>query len=130
MGSDELRPALADHPKHLRGFHPHLVIRILQKIRKNRHMRRIKIRRDRGNILRRPNEAQPNACVRIRCKAKQARPVRLDHTKDKDYNKLEAFRLGNFVDIDGGCAMGYTRDIENGALFLRLDDMKEFPVKI
>ena len=56
--------------------------------------------------------------------------VRLDHTIEKDYNKLEAFKLGNFVDIDGGCAMGYTRDIENGALFLRLDDMKEFPVKI
>ena len=56
--------------------------------------------------------------------------VRLDHTSEKDYNKLQSFSLGNFVDIDGGCAIGYNPEINNGALFIRLDDMKEFPVKM
>ena len=42
---------------------------------------------------------------------------------------LESFKVGNVVDIDGGCARG-GRDNKDtrGAILLRLDDMKEFTV--
>ncbi|MBP3295314.1 MAG: metallophosphoesterase [Lachnospiraceae bacterium] len=41
---------------------------------------------------------------------------------------------GNMADIDGGCSYGEhfddgTPEHENGMLFLRLDDLKEFPVR-
>ncbi len=44
--------------------------------------------------------------------------------------KLSSFKHGNVVNIDGGCAMGERSTMENGAIFLRLDDMKEFVVPI
>ncbi len=47
-----------------------------------------------------------------------------------DYNTLSEYRVGNLVDIDGGCGMGYNNELNNGALFLRLDDMKVYPVPI
>lgn len=43
-----------------------------------------------------------------------------------DFNELRIFEKGNFIDIDGGCAVGYREGIHNGALFLRLDDRKVF----
>ena len=45
-----------------------------------------------------------------------------------DYNELQIFEKGNFIDIDGGCSIGYHEGIRNGALFLRLDDMEVFPI--
>ncbi len=48
----------------------------------------------------------------------------------ENYNELRIFEKNNFVDIDGGCAMGYHEGLNNGALFLRLDDMKVFPVAL
>ena len=56
--------------------------------------------------------------------------VRIVHAYAEDFNVLGAYRYGNLVDIDGGCAMGNMPGVNNGAIFLRLDDMKEFPVKI
>lgn len=44
------------------------------------------------------------------------------------YNDLRIFEKDNFIDIDGGCAAGYHREINNGALFYRLDDRKTFAV--
>ena len=46
------------------------------------------------------------------------------------FNELRILELGNLINIDGGCALGYHPEINNGALFLRLDDMKVFPVPI
>ena len=46
-----------------------------------------------------------------------------------DFNELSLFRKGNFIDIDGGCAAGRHEGINNGAIFLRLDDMEAFPIK-
>ena len=43
-----------------------------------------------------------------------------------DSNDVAAYKLGNFIDIDGGCRAGKKPGLGNGALFLRLDDMKEF----
>jgi serine/threonine protein phosphatase 1 len=53
---------------------------------------------------------------------------RLDNTRD--FNALSEYRVGNLIDIDGGCGMGYIDGLNNGALFLRLDDMKTYPVPI
>lgn len=47
-------------------------------------------------------------------------------TELKECNLLETYRKGNVIDIDGGCARGIISELNNGALFLRLDDMKEF----
>lgn len=47
-----------------------------------------------------------------------------------DYNRLEKVVHGNLINIDGGLASGHSRGLHNGAIFLRLDDMKEFPVSI
>ena len=56
--------------------------------------------------------------------------ARIRHAQTDDYNILESYRYGNLVDIDGGCAMGDVQGVNNGAIFLRLDDMEEFPVSI
>ncbi len=45
-----------------------------------------------------------------------------------NFNELCIFKKKNFIDIDGGCAMGYREGLNNGALFLRLDDMSVFTV--
>ncbi len=47
-----------------------------------------------------------------------------------DYNELDIYKKGNFIDIDGGCSFGADEALNNGAIFLRLDDMKSFPIKI
>jgi serine/threonine protein phosphatase 1 len=49
---------------------------------------------------------------------------------DEDYDRLEMHRHGNLLCIDGGCAMGYNSGVNVGAIFLRLDDLKEFPVPL
>lgn len=54
--------------------------------------------------------------------------VRASYEESSDYNVLSAYKSGNLVDIDGGCAMGHKSGLNNGAIFLRLDDMEEFPV--
>lgn len=47
---------------------------------------------------------------------------------DKNWNKLISFRHNNVINIDGGCAMGYIDEINNGLIFLRLDDMCEYRI--
>ena len=56
--------------------------------------------------------------------------VRAEYLRDRNYNRLESYRFRNFVDIDGGCAIGFKKNVKNGAIFLRLDDMEEFAVEI
>ena len=43
-------------------------------------------------------------------------------------NELKALKNENMIDIDGGCSCGHEQGINNGLIFLRLDDMQEFPV--
>ena len=52
--------------------------------------------------------------------------------RHESFNELRIFEKRNFIDIDGGCALGYQEGLNNGALFLRLNDMKVFtvPMKI
>ncbi len=45
-------------------------------------------------------------------------------------NPLSRITHGNLINIDGGCAMGKRADIINGAIFLRLDDFREFTVRV
>ena len=47
-----------------------------------------------------------------------------------DFNELRIFTKGNFIDIDGGCALGYREGLNNGALFLRLEDLKVYTVPL
>ncbi len=47
---------------------------------------------------------------------------------EEDFGCLKAFTKGNLIDIDGGCAFGRIDEVSNGLIFLRLEDMKEFPV--
>ncbi len=55
--------------------------------------------------------------------------LRATHQFQK-FNELRVFEKDNFYDIDGGCAMGYVEELNNGALFLRLDDRKVFSVPL
>lgn len=54
----------------------------------------------------------------------------LDMEAEDDINQLRIHQENNLIDIDGGCSIGYHPDISNGALFLRLDDMKVFPIPL
>ncbi len=54
--------------------------------------------------------------------------VRRDNSPGEDFNRLKSYGFDNFLDIDGGCSFGINPMINNGAIFVRLDDMKEFPV--
>ena len=56
--------------------------------------------------------------------------VMREYGGDEEYNELAPFRKGNFIDIDGGCAYGYDRELRNGLIFLRLDDMEIFTVPL
>ena len=54
-------------------------------------------------------------------------PVQRLNPEDKIF---APYIRGNVYDIDGGCAFGDYDGIEHGAIFLRLDDMKEFCVEM
>lgn len=56
--------------------------------------------------------------------------ARRDYGAEDDFNRLETFSVGNLIDIDGGCAYLCRFGMDCGALFLRLDDMKVFPVRM
>jgi serine/threonine protein phosphatase 1 len=47
---------------------------------------------------------------------------------EEDFGCLKSFRKGNLIDIDGGCSFGEIDEVDNGLIFLRLEDMVEFPV--
>ncbi|MCR4716554.1 MAG: fructose-bisphosphatase class III [Lachnospiraceae bacterium] len=54
--------------------------------------------------------------------------IRESIDRDENWNRLKAYHHNNVVNIDGGCGMGFN-GFDNGAIFLRLDDMKEFGVR-
>ncbi len=54
--------------------------------------------------------------------------VRPWETPAEDANELRSFHHKNMITIDGGCAKGKIENIANGAIFLRLNDMKEFAI--
>ena len=54
--------------------------------------------------------------------------VRRWQEPEDDWNALKSYKHGNLISIDRGCAMGHVKDIATGAIFLRLDDMREMPV--
>ncbi len=58
--------------------------------------------------------------------------VRRKIDQDPDYNRLEPYVFDNFYNIDGWCAYGPDErgELQNGAIFLRLDDLKAFPVRL
>lgn len=47
---------------------------------------------------------------------------------DNDYFK--PYVEGNLIDIDGGCAFTGDETVNNGAIFLRLNDMKAYPIPL
>lgn len=51
-----------------------------------------------------------------------------ENERRSDFNELSIYKKGNLIDIDGACGLGYLPGLNNGALFLRLDDMEVFPV--
>lgn len=56
--------------------------------------------------------------------------IRRESIGDPDFNRLQSYGYRNFLDIDGGCAFGSNPLLENGAIFVRLDDMKTFSVRM
>ena len=44
--------------------------------------------------------------------------------------ELVSYVNRNLINIDGGCAMGKGSSLKNGPIFLRLNDMKEFPIML
>ena len=45
-----------------------------------------------------------------------------------DWNTLKSYHYENVINIDGGCSMGPTPDVNNGIIILRLEDMTEYPI--
>ncbi len=56
--------------------------------------------------------------------------IRSRQPQDEDGDLFKSYRHKNVVNIDGGCARGHAGNITNGAIFLRLNDMKEFAVPL
>ena len=52
------------------------------------------------------------------------------YSDDTRANVLQIVEDRNLIDIDGGCAGGYDSWLNNGAIFLRLDDMQVFTVPL
>ncbi|SCY70137.1 serine/threonine protein phosphatase 1 [Lachnospiraceae bacterium XBB2008] len=44
--------------------------------------------------------------------------------------QLKAFKRWNLINIDGGCGLTRRGELMRGALFICLDDMKEFPIRL
>ena len=53
-------------------------------------------------------------------------PVQDIKNNPNKHGQLGAYYHGNLIDIDGGCSLGIDYERENGIVFLRLDDMKEY----
>ncbi len=49
---------------------------------------------------------------------------------DIHYNSLDIHKNGNLIDIDGGLSAGRDPKINNGVLFLRLEDMEVFGIPL
>ncbi len=47
-----------------------------------------------------------------------------------DWNVLKSFTHNNLINIDGGCVLGQNDEVHNGAIFFRLDDMKEYVLEM
>ncbi len=56
--------------------------------------------------------------------------IRAGQMPDENMNALRSYKHENVVNIDGGCAKGYAINANNGAIFLRLNDMQEFAVEL
>ncbi len=54
--------------------------------------------------------------------------VRAGQMSDEHGERLESYRYENIVNIDGGCARGPVENINNRAVFLCLNDLKEYSV--
>ena len=54
--------------------------------------------------------------------------ARAGEDPEEDSNVLKSLRHDNLINIDGGCAIEKNGNIENGAIFLRLNDMREFVI--
>lgn len=51
-------------------------------------------------------------------------------TPAENANILKSFHRENMINIDVGCAKGKIGNLENGAIFLRLNDMKEYVIPL
>ena len=56
--------------------------------------------------------------------------VRAGQQLPEDTDALKSFCHKNVVNIDGGCAKGHVENANNGLIFLRLNDMKEFAIPL
>ena len=56
--------------------------------------------------------------------------IRAWQTSDEDETRLKSFYHENVIDIDGGCSIGHASAVNNGAIFLRLNDKKEFAIPL
>ena len=56
--------------------------------------------------------------------------IRLRQEPQAAFSQLKSIRHENVINIDGGCAIGHAAEIKNGAIFLRLDDLSEYPVEL
>ncbi len=55
--------------------------------------------------------------------------IRTEQLLGNTVEGLSSYRHENIVNIDGGCAKGNVEKINNGAIFLRLNDMTEYVVQ-
>ena len=56
--------------------------------------------------------------------------VRRWHEGMDEWNILTGYRHHNMINIDGGCAIGKSKEYQNGIIILKLDDMTEHAVQL
>lgn len=73
-------------------------------------------------------DVYPNYEYTFICGHVPVQNARAWETPAEDANVLRSFHHENMINIDGGCAKGKIGNLENGAIFLRLNDMKEYVI--
>lgn len=76
-------------------------------------------------------DVYPNYDYTFICGHVPVQNIRAWQTSDEDETVcLKSFYHENVIDIDGGCSIGHASAINNGAIFLRLNDKKEFAIPL
>lgn len=76
-------------------------------------------------------DVYPNYDYTFICGHVPVQNIRAWQTSDEDETvSLKSFYHENVINIDGGCAIGPVSAINNGAIFLKLNDKKEFAIPL
>ncbi len=97
--SNELRPSLPKDAEHLGRFHPDLAILVVQELIEHWHAAFIDLGRVRGDVLRCPDEGEPDLRIFVGREAEHSLPIRLDHLKVDEARKSLTQRVRELSEI-------------------------------